>query len=1325
MAHALGGKADENGFMHVYITHVFEIAPSSQSAWDSLKELIGKISNSANSKDANGGKAHYLTANAYDNGNDSLSWYRTIDEFVKPGGDSTFWSNGNANPNMYACVNILLKFKENISFRKAKVSVFYYDENDPQSTIISERDSFEIENGEEKVYKNSDIVKEDGKPYIEKNGKKYIINEDGVKAYLIKNKDEDWTGDYTVDKARGKVKKKYLNVDLKDSSNITFTNGYAKAEKFAIYIPVSVDEGDIPSGDPNDDVSNDTPDPTSSEAPSVPGEDEPSDGPADGPAEEPAEVKVSIVYYDAASDEKSLIKTVAAPKGKVGDKKYTANLDVSSIEGGYYVDKDGEVLAVYGSKRAVQTKYDTAKTASRYQLSSFTEKKVVIKDALKDAKYTAIWVPVKTGPKVTVHYIDEDEKDIAEDDGGVTRKGDPFVYKVDPSKVSDSYEMHPEKSYISDGTNVQPAGVLDDEIRIDPFPYDKPTDLFIPCEKITTELSTGTYFSWNAMEPGASATILSDDYDVTTAIPSSENVYSKTSAAAYLSQGNLGVHTGDKSYTISVQQYATRSWYIEGDPIFGDPYHPDRITGHEPDEPTGDSGYVTSSVTVTLPWTYYTVDDYVLYNLIQALISSGALDESFDIATSNEALTISSTHYEDETEHVKDPAGYTAGMTVTISGTLSSSSTGYSAPDWPSISTESAEAAVKSALGAVQVRNDEFTFGETTVMDDDWVGEDTEHEPDTSTLTTAAAVEDTAAAKTIPAARRNIRYTSSGQFKYQLAGSYNTTAADTYTATVTVNEVKVHTPIVCKVTIDSDNLKYVQAPTVDGTACQLVVGRSDSLGVSNTAANNPNMTSDFSVQFSNNGQHRDILGYGSRNYSRYLLRNGDESGNMVRFAFDCIADIGIDYDESNDRLVRADTWYALPTGTTKMRFYLPEWVAEGTYGMEFKSVALNGNASSQDEDTANLSTTAYAASVDDENAQVTSKMYNFTVFDIASTAEWSDVFKTGSVLKYNNLTKYADGTTLADFDKNRAYYYTAGTKNELGINTGRLAKYGLPLIAGSNPKYKNMGLLKAGYVWRFKLDTVSAAMQNDSASIKIVPSFYWVDENGQNREEVDLYYNETWGGKKHTIVRIGGSTDATNVKTDYAGNADWGINPDELKTTASIRGMNLNTWSSTKATVYTYDGITSNILFKTFSNSSYASKISGYGLNGTKTTNDLTKLKQTWYFEYSLPEFHAVSKGYDVDGYIRSTGSLNYKESFWKKDGYVIVHFDIEAYDKNGIKIMTYATPNNDMWTMEGFLTSRTDANSKALSFEAGDVFMVYADPSKMLSSDYSGDHLN
>ena len=53
-----------------------------------------------------------------------------------------------------------------------------------------------------------------------------------------------------------------------------------------------------------------------------------------------------------------------------------------------------------------------------------------------------------------------------------------------------------------------------------------------------------------------------------------------------------------------------------------------------------------------------------------------------------------------------------------------------------------------------------------------------------------------------------------------------------------------------------------------------------------------------------------------------------------------IVDVGDDYDTSNDKFIKAGTWIAI--GHTEPRFYLPMWVNEGTYDIQFRTVAVNG-----------------------------------------------------------------------------------------------------------------------------------------------------------------------------------------------------------------------------------------------------------------------------------------------------------------------------------------------------------------------------------------------
>lgn len=65
-------------------------------------------------------------------------------------------------------------------------------------------------------------------------------------------------------------------------------------------------------------------------------------------------------------------------------------------------------------------------------------------------------------------------------------------------------------------------------------------------------------------------------------------------------------------------------------------------------------------------------------------------------------------------------------------------------------------------------------------------------------------------------------------------------------------------------------------------------------------------------------------------------------------------------------------------------------------------------------------------------------------------------------------------------------------------------------------------------------------------------------------------------------------------------------------------------------------------------------------------TSKVIASKQHWYGEYYLPaEIHVAPKGFDVADYANKQYGIDYKESFWLKDGYVIVNFCVRLVDIN------------------------------------------------------------
>jgi hypothetical protein len=104
-----------------------------------------------------------------------------------------------------------------------------------------------------------------------------------------------------------------------------------------------------------------------------------------------------------------------------------------------------------------------------------------------------------------------------------------------------------------------------------------------------------------------------------------------------------------------------------------------------------------------------------------------------------------------------------------------------------------------------------------------------------------------------------------------------------------------------------------------------------------------------------------------------------------------------------------------------------------------------------------------------------------------------------------------------------------------------------------------------------------------------------------------------------------------------------------------------------------------------------------------------------WSFEYGLPnDWYCTGYDVDVESLIEKKGGLSFKEDFWKKKGYMVVNFEIGAYDASGKLVMTYSNrPENvnrgmcDMWKMEGALTNKTDCFGRSFQVAEGDVIIL------------------
>ena len=334
---------------------------------------------------------------------------------------------------------------------------------------------------------------------------------------------------------------------------------------------------------------------------------------------------------------------------------------------------------------------------------------------------------------------------------------------------------------------------------------------------------------------------------------------------------------------------------------------------------------------------------------------------------------------------------------------------------------------------------------------------------------------------------------------------------------------------------------------------------------------------------------------------------------------------------------------------------------------------------------------------DTANVEVSGRIYGLNLYDISDYPIWQDVFRI-----HNSLS-------LTGFK------YTVGNKDQNGNSNGNDPKFTLAMVNGVHPKYSNVGALKTGYVTRFNLQTIGN-MFSDNDYVRITPTFYYVDSTGNNRQEVDIYYSETFNGKKNIMVKMGSDLDLTNKKALRSGDPYLAIPEGALNQTAYFNGVSLKDWKAQVKNIYTYTNIMLPGSLRTFI---------GYIpiVPSSVTEAAVAKSVQNWYGEYYLPsEIHVTPKGYNINEYVKYHGGLTYKEPFWLKNGYIIVNFAIETI-QNGQRHLSYINADNaargycNMWNREGYQYRKIDYKGNQFNFIDGDYVLYYTD--KSAAQDY------
>ncbi|MDD5900663.1 MAG: hypothetical protein PUC73_07215, partial [Lachnospiraceae bacterium] len=384
------------------------------------------------------------------------------------------------------------------------------------------------------------------------------------------------------------------------------------------------------------------------------------------------------------------------------------------------------------------------------------------------------------------------------------------------------------------------------------------------------------------------------------------------------------------------------------------------------------------------------------------------------------------------------------------------------------------------------VKSDHISVADVTILTDSLGTEGKGAVPDQSEIERLGdKIEETAYGQTyksgcpLLATARNDRYETKATIQYVGENSVVGATRNKYVHGNVVNEINIHTPVICNPRIEAAHEEMYQCEAVPEGNTVLVL---DEEGIH----------SDFILQVSNTGYHSDKRGYGENSYTKYLAQKDGKEQNEVCFPFAVWLDVGNDRETANDRYLDVGEWY--PLGCERQRFYLPVETREGSHEIRFRSVAVNGKGNEdKSEDYRNEQPAHYAAE-GRINVFITGRLYDFAVVEVGGTEAWEAAKKEGIV-------------------------YTVGLQ-EPSWNLWET----LPLRTGVHPYYRNIGGFPRGGFIKFRLKSIGSSFGTGTL-LTITPQIVLVEDGAYHA--VDVYYEEEsehgvflkkWNGEEQRLV---------------------------------------------------------------------------------------------------------------------------------------------------------------------------------------------------------------
>ncbi|QKS56145.1 hypothetical protein HUB98_07165 [Paenibacillus barcinonensis] len=477
------------------------------------------------------------------------------------------------------------------------------------------------------------------------------------------------------------------------------------------------------------------------------------------------------------------------------------------------------------------------------------------------------------------------------------------------------------------------------------FYYQPKGGTTIPNGPRCTQPVPGRTIDGKVMDPAVRAMIKADlrgneRFDVLKGIPTSESLYGNVFSRDYLFQNKFVQMTGTCEYTVKVNQKWKLTWK-DGRTVT----QPGGGTTTVYDIPRSVDDERNPEYKVVRPYAYWTIGELSVYNIQDAVLQNYAFAGS-EITITPSGYT--PPEFQAETTGDKYPApqpGIVPSLPQTRDGGTSR----------PSMREDNLQSYAEAAVPDVQVENDSLVFKGETIMDKQRTAKEG---PQPGQIPEPEEIDPDVLYSPynyIPSEKTNKKdQPSTGQIRYTLAdGSVEAEEEELAYDIAGINTVTVHTPVV-NYSLVSDDQPHNQKTVPNMNRSALILERP------------------FTVRMPTSGQHLDVgsyPGYGNRDYAKYYRIK------QVRFPFDV-------YSEDRTQFYPRNTWIDVPVYVLDTTFYLPVWVDEGDYQVQFRNIAVNAPddfesmSRSNAQPDANTDLTYHLAS-DEVSVEVIGRLYDF------------------------------------------------------------------------------------------------------------------------------------------------------------------------------------------------------------------------------------------------------------------------------------------------------------------------------------------------------------